>query len=146
MSENINYGELSEAINDKMDRDLNNRTNDSGLRKLVESYVNGTYWYKVFDEIQSDGTVKQWCVQGGQKECTSAWISVTFLKAFENTNYFISGCCSNATKATFETAGTGIGAYPSFMSLSTTSCTIQSSDDGSFNNAYCRWRAEGYIS
>ena len=36
MAENINYGELSEAINDKMDRDLNNRSDDSGLRKLVE--------------------------------------------------------------------------------------------------------------
>ena len=56
----INIGQLSEAINNKMDRDLNNRSDDSGLRKLVESYVNGAYWYKVFDEIQTDGSIKKW--------------------------------------------------------------------------------------
>lgn len=88
----INVGQLSEVINNKMDRDLNNRSTDSGLRKLVESYVNGTSWYKVFDEIQANGSIKKWCEQGSVLATSttgSAYESgtKTLLKPFIDTNY-----------------------------------------------------------
>lgn len=90
MSENINYGELSEAINDKMDRDLNNRSDDSGLRKLVDSYVNGTDGYKIFDEIQSDGTIKKWCEQWGRfYNNASVANTVNLYVQFINTDYMV---------------------------------------------------------
>ena len=95
MSDNdIDVGALSEAINDKMDRDLNNRSDDSGLRKLVESYVNGTSWYKIFDEIQSDGTVKKWCEQGGRGTKTSSYgyETITLLVPMADTNYTLLNC------------------------------------------------------
>lgn len=90
----INIGALSEAINDKMDRDLNNRSTDSGLRKLVESYVNGTSWYKIFDEIQSDGTVKKWCEQGGRgtKKSSYGYEKITLLVPMLDTNYTLLNC------------------------------------------------------
>lgn len=87
----INYGQILEALNDKCDRDLNNRSNDSGLRKLVESYSNGTSWYKVFDEIQSDGTVRQWCEQGNYGGGVTYNASITFLKEFVDANYMLEG-------------------------------------------------------
>lgn len=94
MSNNdIDVGALSEAINDKMDRDLNNRSDDSGLRKLVESYVNGTSWYKIFDEIQSNGTVKKWCEQGGYLSAGKTG-SISFLKPYIQVAGVYFGCIS----------------------------------------------------
>lgn len=84
----IDIGQLSEVINDKMDRDLNNRSTDSGLRRLIESYHNGTEWYKVFEEIQSDGTTKYWCEQGGSVS-GGGRKTVTYLKPFADTNYTV---------------------------------------------------------
>ena len=83
----IDIGQLSEAINDKMDRDLNNRANSSGFRKLIESYSNGANWYKVFEEIQSDGTTKLWCEQGQTVTRAAANTAFVFLKPFCDTNY-----------------------------------------------------------
>lgn len=108
MSNNdIDVGALSEAINDKMDRDLNNRSDDSGLRKLVESYVNGTSWYKVFDEIQSDGTVKKWCEQGDTViRIAAAAQIITFPLPFADTNYTLiqnyQGNTANGNTGEFE--------------------------------------------
>lgn len=86
----IDVGQLSEAINDKMDRDLNNRSTDSGLRRLIESYHNGTEWYKVFEEIQSDGTAKYWCEQGG-RVYNNADVpnTINLLKPYQDTNYTV---------------------------------------------------------
>lgn len=80
----INIGQLCETINDKMDRDLNNRSTDSGLRKLVESYANGSSWYKIFDEIQANGTIKKWCEQGGY---VATGGSVSYIKPYVDNNY-----------------------------------------------------------
>lgn len=134
----INIGALSEAINDKMDRDLNNRSDDSGLRKLVESYVNGTEWYKVFDEIQSDGTVKQWCEQGG---IYGSWtgnftVTINFLKEFTNTNYSVQ---------VMQKGGINADAFNGFGIVNMTTASMgvwlySGVRDGFF------WKAEGYIS
>lgn len=133
----INIGALSEAINDKMDRDLNNRSTDSGLRKLVESYVNGTSWYKIFDEIQSDGTVKKWCEQGNTyEEIPAAGKTITLLKPYVSDKFtvFACRCTSNYTSA----QGNGICGRPSasqvFIGV------------GGGATDWAQWEAEGYIS
>lgn len=46
-------------------------------KRIVETYINGTEWYRIY----SDG----WVEQGG---ATSAHSTVTFLIPFSNTNYF----------------------------------------------------------
>lgn len=56
--------------------------NSNGIRTVVETYVNGTEWYRVW----SDG----WIEQGG---CTAKNVSsatATFLKPFSNTDYIVS--------------------------------------------------------
>ena len=52
--------------------------------RITETYVNGTSWYRVY----SDG----WIEQGGQIDCAkNASVTVTFLKAYTNTNYNVTG-------------------------------------------------------
>lgn len=135
----IDIGELSEVINDKMDRDLNNRTDGSGLRKLVESYANGTSWYKVFDEIQENGTIRKWCEQGGTwGTSTGDWASasVVFLKPFIDTNFHLI-------------------ALGNWSSGGSSSCSITARSTTGFTGTYANnlysvmpsfWRAYGYIS
>ncbi|MGN1125540.1 MAG: phage tail protein [Candidatus Gastranaerophilaceae bacterium] len=65
----------------------------NSLSYIVETYTNGTSWYRVY----SDG----WCEQGGQYGVASATGVYTFLKPFKNTNYTI---CANPIAAT---GGTG---------------------------------------
>lgn len=132
----INIGALSEAINDKMDRDLNNRSTDSGLRKLVESYVNGTSWYKIFDEIQSDGTVKKWCEQGGRTTSYSGagYETITLLKPMADVNYTLLNCNNSAAAR-----GDQRDAYI----ISTTQIGV-GYDNSQSGGAI--WKVEGYIS
>ena len=144
MSDNdIDVGALSEAINDKMDRDLNNRSDNSGLRKLVESYVNGTDWYKVFDEIQSDGTVKKWCEQGGYYSTGIAQgqgtATITLLKPLQLNNGVYDLHVDKITSSTANTYG------HSANIVSETQFTIN--NNGGLASTYI-WRASGdvYIS
>ena len=52
--------------------------------RIVETYVNGTSWYRIW----SDG----WIEQGGQIDCAkNTSVTVTFLKAYTNTNYNVTG-------------------------------------------------------
>ena len=51
-------------------------TAPQGISTVVETYVNGSSWYRVY----SDG----WCEQGGY---ANAGTTVTFLKPFKDTNY-----------------------------------------------------------
>ena len=85
----INIGQISEALNNKADRDLSNISSTSSFRRLIEVYSNGTNWYKVFAEYNptTGDLIGKWCEQGGQANSSSS--SVTFLKAFANTNYYI---------------------------------------------------------
>ena len=136
----INIGQLSEAINDKMDRDLNNRSNDSGLRKLVESYVNGTSWYKVFDEIQENGSIKKWCEQGGKNYCVSGqWTVISFLKVFANTNYAVT------TGSEMSNSGDNPAAKISNFSTSSFDACFKW-DTGQYKAGTLHWYACGYIS
>lgn len=79
MPQGINTGEILEALNDKMDRDGHNVQSPTAF--IVETYSNGTDWYRVW----SDG----WCEQGGQSSTYANATATTFLKPFIDTNYTI---------------------------------------------------------
>ena len=71
---------------DQVATDLNSKVNVGDLTQchvVVETYQNGTSWYRVYD----DG----WCEQGGDYTLSSnnGSISISFLKPFNNTIYSI---------------------------------------------------------
>lgn len=77
---------MSIRINGKIIAGTNNTPGSSqGSSYIVETYQNGTSWYRVW----SDG----WCEQGGfydKGAYNTSNASVTLLKPFTNTNYNIS--------------------------------------------------------
>ena len=143
----VNGTAVASAISDKADTNLSNLTStgeshfDSTYVKLksgvtqentnfvVETYINGTSWYRIW----SDG----WCEQGGHivVENGGQTQSVIFLKTFANDNYaltfapFASG--SNVAEANFRCSAS-----------SASGCTF-------YNNAATvvtyRWVACGYL-
>ena len=95
---------------------------------LVDSYHNGTEWYRVW----SDG----WIEQGGIVSMpSSAWYPVTFLKPFSNTNYTVVGSQSDiSTESVFTNA--------EFLATRTSSTMMKVSVYSSTGSA--AWRACGY--
>ena len=89
----VDIDEVVTDLNGKADVDLSNTTptilfatamNTAGIRTVVETYVNGTSWYRVY----SDG----WCEQGGYKSGVSAANTMektSLLKSYINTNYSV---------------------------------------------------------
>ena len=75
----IDVGEITDALNGKVDLPTGGTQTSIGL--LVESYSNGTSWYRVY----SDG----WCEQGGYIDNNTDEITVTLLKPFANTSYSV---------------------------------------------------------
>lgn len=69
--------------------------NASSRGYLVESYVNGRSWYRVY----SDG----WCEQGGQITVTEAATNITLLKSYKDNNYNAVGCQANTNTAGYHT-------------------------------------------
>lgn len=96
---------------------------------IVETYVNGTSWYRLY----SDG----WCEQGGKPVGTnSSQISVNLLKPYKDTNYTILNGFAN-------TSGTTTRNDPIVINNITTSgfaMVIQTS-----SQMYLFWQASGYI-
>lgn len=85
----VDIDQVTTDLNGKADVDLSNATpaisfanamNTAGIITIVETYINGTSWYRVY----SDG----WCEQGsyigvvGNQDAT-----VTLLKPYRDTNY-----------------------------------------------------------
>lgn len=68
------------ATNSKLEKDLSNITKGTLFSKMFTTYVNGTDWYRVWP----DG----WIEQGGLAS-KGGGITITFLKAFSNTNYTV---------------------------------------------------------
>jgi hypothetical protein len=62
---------------------------------LVQSYVNGRSWYRVY----SDG----WCEQGGQIFVTVAATNITLLKSYKDNNYNAVGCQADINTAGYHT-------------------------------------------
>lgn len=96
---------------------------------IVETYINGTSWYRVW----SDG----WCEQGGSLGVTAqnTPVTVTFLKPFIDTNYFITKNIGSSNN------GTPMDSNVSFYDLTTTTAKTNQSDV----YYYTRWYACGYI-
>lgn len=119
--------QIASDLNGKADADLTNCTKPH----IVETYVNGTSWYRVY----SDG----WCEQGGEVSnlnIGAATSTVIFLKAFADTNYTL----------TFGTFGAGYGAAEANFrctAYNSTSCTFYN-NSGSVTTY--KWQACGYIS
>ena len=115
----------SELFNGKADTDLNNVS--AGIDFVVESYQNGTNWYRLYKS--------GWVEQGGiANNMASGIASVTFLKQFSNTDYT---CVGNA-------AQTGTGFYQS-NPVNIINKTVSSMDLRVYNNTnhpLC-WEAKG---
>lgn len=93
---------------------------------LVQSYVNGRSWYRVY----SDG----WCEQGGQITVTEAATNITLLKSYKDNNYNAVGCQANTNTAGYHTIN--VAAY------SATQVQIRQNAVGS---PLVNWIAMGYI-
>lgn len=131
----IDVGMLSEAINDKADRDLNNT--QPLARTVVEVSDKSLMpsWYRVY----SDG----WGEQGGHISKSSSSVDVTFLKPFINTKYtLLSGMMSdNSNSCTYR--GVAIAYSSSSVNYEHTSnsgFTVYKPDILIFD-----WQASGYI-
>lgn len=93
----------------------------------VEKWTSGTSWYRVY----SDG----WIEQGGYFNCSANGTTITYHKAFSNTNYYLNGNGSQTT------AG---ARFVSFYNRTTTGSACYTGDDSSFNQGYVYWYASGY--
>ena len=121
-----NYNDLSNKpnLNTKANIDLSNCTKPY----IVETYVNGTSWYRVY----SDG----WCEQGGQT--TTASQTVTFLKSFNNIPTMTWGFVTQRTVASYD-------GEIFFRSVTATNFVSGSRLNDAIYPGFM-WRACGYIS
>ena len=120
----------------KADTDLSNAIptnafatamNSANIRTVVETYVNGTSWYRVY----SDG----WCEQGGITAAAgAAYETVTLLKPFRDTNY--SALCASYITNNNNSTAIGIG------QKTTTTCQFTCSG----HSYQLIWECRGYIS
>ena len=89
------YGVCGKFVYDSVNNTVRLPKTSSPLRYLIEKYKNGNNWYNVY----SDG----WCEQGGWVANNSTTTTITFLKEFVDTNYYIGGGLFNGTaSATYE--------------------------------------------
>ena len=119
---------LAESVSRKADADLGNVPSSKGI--LVESYHNGSSWYRVY----SDG----WCEQGSlyYRGNTLGWYTINLLIPFVDTNYSIQ---ENRIGKGYSSKGTG---DPDAIDILSNSSFRIGNDDGgdmSFN-----WVARGY--
>jgi hypothetical protein len=98
------------------------------IDEVIETYVNGTTWYRKF----SSG----WVEQGGQVTCSSFGQSITYQVAFADTNYGVYTCGGSVNNST------GIGNIV-FYNRTATGAKMSSADDASFNVGVIIWMACG---
>ena len=104
---------------------------------VIQNYVNGTSWYRVW----SDG----WIEQGGRVQLTSQNTTgtvVSFLKAFQNTNYSVNAMVERytSTDVSYTDDSTVL-----IQGLATNNMTLVLWDaNNNSYKAYVRWRACGY--
>lgn len=126
------------VLNNKADVDLTNSAptsafatamNTAGIRTVVETYKNGTEWYRVW----SDG----WCEQGGYIEHTSATVGyITLLKPYLSTDYRIFGFG-------YGSGGAVLSVYEGSQTAS--SFGLANRAAGKMYAFYANWYTQGYI-
>lgn len=127
----INIGQITEALNNKLDRDGMNAGNPASV--VIETYSNETSWYRVY----SDG----WCEQGGTVEATSnIWVTITLLKPYINTNYNLQGG-SKILDSSYPNNALSV----SFRNYTQTTFETAVHDDETINKGTWTWQACGYI-
>ena len=110
----INAGQIATTIANKVE--------------VVEAYVNGTSWYRVYS---ADQTGKRWCEQGGYAGTGN--VSISFLKPFKDTTYsLLTGYCSTGASTT--------NTYINISSISTSGFSLTQANGFSHY-----WQASGYI-
>ena len=130
----VDIDQIATDLNGKADVDLSNvnntgniaatNLNTAGIRTVVETYSNGTSWYRVWSD--------KWCEQGGYAiENTT----VIFLKPFADSNYGLSGMKGTETS----------GAAVAYESQTSTSVIFRIGADFSGDKPLY-WQAWGYIS
>jgi hypothetical protein len=123
----VDIDEIATDLNGKADIDLGNCT----APHIVETYVNGTSWYRVY----SDG----WVEQGGQFGGDGAGgITIGLLKTMADTNYSLE-VFANVSDGTF--FGTGYKNSTSQITIWTTNYI-----GGMTRQAGSSWKVCGYIS
>lgn len=129
MTDVVNQGmtilsQVNAGLATKVDLDGSNAT----FPHITETYENGTSWYRVY----SDG----WCEQGGQIVQTGdAYITVSFLKPFINTNYVI------FKNQPYDNFNPESGYHSSFFNYTTSSAQTRN-----YTGENSMWQACGYIS
>lgn len=137
----IDLLELKENSVDKANITLDNVSNISGFRKLIEVYKGTNAWYKIFSEYdpENGSFVGYWCEQGGI--CSnipgSGGATVTLLKEMQDTNYWIGGGVANISDGNFG----GVFCVPN--QKTTTSFGIDFGSASITGTAY--WEVKGYI-
>jgi hypothetical protein len=120
----------AELFNGKVDLPVGRNQSSVGL--LVENYVNGTSWYRVY----SDG----WCEQGGRFNAnntnTTASYTVNLLKSYIDVNYSIVTCGYSNHADQYKN---GVAPY----SFTTSSFVIQTYNNDALQPIV--WQACGYI-
>jgi hypothetical protein len=127
VNEDINIGAITEALNDKMDKDGMNAGNPACV--VVESWHdNNGNWYRIY----SDG----WCEQGGMLSWSgNPTLTVSLLKEYTNTNYNVFTNCY----------GTYQEQYPNAIAINNK--TVSEFELKPYtNNRAANWEAKGYIS
>lgn len=99
---------------------------------IVESYINGTSWYRVW----SDG----FCEQGGEIVGVTDY-TVSFLKQFANTNYLITIGCYD-----YSSPDDGNYCIVQWRDKTTAGVRFQATWHGALYATTIDWRACGYIS
>lgn len=98
---------------------------------VVESYSNGTNWYRVYRS--------GWCEQGGRGALNeNSTTTITLLKQYKDTNYFVSAV--SITESTAADSECGLQCTPK----STTQITLTAHHLNPNNQTAC-WEAKGYM-
>lgn len=139
----VDIDEIATDLARKADIDLANSTptsafatalNTAGIRTVVEAYVDGTSWYRVW----SDG----WCEQGGislSRLSTSAE-TVKLLKSYIDTNYQLI-----TTQISPNTGGASL-VIPGGHIKNNEEIILLGRYTQSADSAYIAWETKGYIS
>lgn len=93
---------------------------------VVESYQNGTSWYKVYKS--------GWCEQGGSEEFTNYSTTVSLLKTYADTNYTLITAPYGWANTPSEAIAGGIKSTNQFTIVSTTAFAMTAA-----------WHTAGYL-